>query len=82
MALSRVVIFSFRQFQFHVRIKSDYKPNNKFKMYVMPVGVLNFAIFGEVFELADNIHCSAIVTYNRCWIQYFEPFQQAKIKSV
>ena len=35
MALPRVVIFSFRQFQFHVRNKSDYKPNSKLKMYVM-----------------------------------------------
>ena len=46
MALPRVVIFSFRQFQFHVRNKSDYKPNDKFKMYGMPEGIINFAIFG------------------------------------
>ena len=49
-------------------------------MYVMPLGILNFAIFGELFELADNIHYSAPITYNRCWIQYFEPFQQANYK--
>ena len=79
MALSRVVIFSFRQFQFHIRIKSDYKPNNKFKMYVMPVCILIFAIC-RPFYIADNIHYSAPITYNRCWIQYFEPFQQANYK--
>ena len=50
-------------------------------MYVMQVGILNFAIF-RPFYITANIHYSALVTYNRCWIQYFEPFQQAKIKSV
>ena len=81
MALSRVVIFSFRQFQFHVRIKSDYKPNNKFKMYVMPLGILYFAItrcwnqYFEPFQQADYKIC--LVVWKTCWSKHRLCFGQS-----